>query len=116
MKLSTSDGAPALPEVTRNVEQIIQATVSTAAPVRPLEAGNVQTFAARPGYLEDLAKKINFEAITRAGGHYAYDPLWGTGRGYLDEILRTHGLAVETIHDWRDVLLEVARPNRKPGT
>jgi phosphoglucomutase len=104
MKLSTSDGAPALPEITRNVEQIIEATLSTAEPVRPLEAGKVQTFAARPGYLEDLAKKINFEAITRAGGHYAYDPLWGTGRGYLDEILRTHGLGVETIHDWRDVL------------
>jgi phosphoglucomutase len=72
--------------------------------VKPLEAGEVQTFAARPGYLEDLAEKINFEAITRAGGRYAYDPLWGTGRGYLDEILRTHGLEVETIHDWRDVL------------
>jgi phosphoglucomutase len=104
MKLSTSDGAPALPEITRNVEQIIQGTVRTAAPVKSLEAGQVQTFAARPGYLEDLAKTINFEAITRAGGRYAYDPLWGTGRGYLDEILRTHALEVETIHDWRDVL------------
>jgi phosphoglucomutase len=103
MKLSTSDGAPALPEITRNVEQIIQATVSTA-PVKQLKAGEVQSFAARPGYLEDLTKKIDFEAITRAGGRYAYDPLWGTGRGYLDEILRTHGLEVETIHDWRDVL------------
>ena len=104
MKLSTSDGAPALPEITQNVEQIIQATVSTAAPVKQLKAGEVQSFAARPGYLEDLTKKIDFEAITRAGGRYAYDPLWGTGRGYLDEILRTHGLEVETIHDWRDVL------------
>ncbi|HKB67464.1 MAG TPA: phosphoglucomutase/phosphomannomutase family protein [Pyrinomonadaceae bacterium] len=104
MKLSTSDGAPALPEITRNVEQIIQATVSNAAPEKRLKAGEVQTFAARPGYLEDLTKKIDFEAITRAGGRYAYDPLWGTGRGYLDEILRTHGLEVETIHDWRDVL------------
>ena len=104
MKLSTSDGAPALPEITRNVEQIIQASVPTAAPVDALKAGEVQTFAARPGYLEDLSKKIDFEAISRAGGHYAYDPLWGTGRGYLDEILRTHGLKVETIHDWRDVL------------
>ncbi len=68
MKLSTSDGAPALPEITRNVEQIIQASVPTAAPVDALKAGEVQTFAARPGYLEDLAKKINFEAISRAGG------------------------------------------------
>ena len=104
MKLSTSDGAPALPEITRNVEQLIQETVSTSTPASPTKTGEVQTFAARPGYLEDLGKKIDFEVIARAGGSYAYDPLWGTGRGYLDEILRTHGLEVETIHDWRDVL------------
>jgi phosphoglucomutase len=104
MKLSTADGAPALPEITRNVEQIIQRTPAPSASGKPLQAGDVQKFAARPGYLEDLGKKIDFEVITRADGRYAYDPLWGTGRGYLDEILRTHRLEVETIHDWRDVL------------
>ena len=36
-------------------------------------------------------------------GRFAYDALWGTGRGYLDKILRDYGLEVETIHDWRDV-------------
>lgn len=104
MKLSTSDGAPALPEITRDVEQIIQNTASTSMPAKPEEAKGLQTFAARPGYLADLATKINFEVITGAGGRYAYDPLWGTGRGYLDAVLRTHGLEVETIHNWRDVL------------
>jgi phosphoglucomutase len=104
MKLSTSDGAPALPEITRNVEQIIQSTTPAAAPASSSAGSEVQTFAARPGYLADLATKINFDVIARAGGRYAYDPLWGTGRGYLDEVLRTHGLEVETIHDWRDVL------------
>lgn len=104
MKLSTSDGAPALPEITRDVEQIIQNTASTSMPAKPAEAKGLQVFAARPGYLEDLASKINFEVITLAAGRYAYDPLWGTGRGFLDAVLRTHGLEVETIHDWRDVL------------
>jgi phosphoglucomutase len=104
MKLSTSDGAPALPEITRSVEQIIQSTTPSAAPASSSKGSDVQSFAARPGYLADLATKINFEVIARAGGRYAYDPLWGTGRGYLDEVLRTHGLEVETIHDWRDVL------------
>ena len=104
MKLSTSDGAPALPEITRNVEQIIQETSVASKPTNLDPSTVLKTFAARPGYLEDLKSKINFDVITRAGGRYAYDPLWGTGRGYLDEILRTHGLQVETIHDWRDVL------------
>jgi phosphoglucomutase len=104
MKLSTSDGAPALPEVTRNVEDILKRTPITPLSARPAPVDGFQTFAARPGYLEDLGTKINFHLIAQAGGSYAYDPLWGTGRGYLDEVLRTHGLEVETIHDWRDVL------------
>ncbi|MDQ5845314.1 MAG: phosphoglucomutase/phosphomannomutase family protein [Acidobacteriota bacterium] len=104
MKLSTSDGAPALPEITRNVEMLINTLPSAARASVDTVNGELETFAARPDYLADLATKINFDIIARAGGRYAYDPLWGTGRGYLDEILRTHGLDVETIHDWRDVL------------
>ena len=49
-------------------------------------------------------QKIGFDVIANAGGRYAFDPLWGTGRGYLDEALRMHGVEVETIHDWHDVL------------
>ncbi len=104
MKLSTADGAPALPEVTLNVEDIIRKTAPVARLAKSADAETVRPFAARPGYLEDLSHKVNFDVITRAGGRYAYDPLWGTGRGYLDEVLRSHGLEVETIHDWRDVL------------
>jgi phosphoglucomutase len=104
MKLSTSDGAPALPEITRSVEEIIQKTAVTSAPTKLAKSNGLQIFAARPGYLEDLATKIKFDVIAGAKGRYAYDPLWGTGRGYLDEVLRTHGLEVETIHNWRDVL------------
>jgi phosphoglucomutase len=104
MKLSTSDGAPALPEITLDVEKIIRETAPPAAPTKPAESPSLQKFAARAGYLEDLSNKINFDVIAQAGGRYAYDPLWGTGRGYLDQVLRNHGLEVETIHDWRDVL------------
>ncbi len=104
MKLSTSDGAPALPEITRNVEKIIEKTALVSAPAKLSEPEGLEVFAAKPGYLEDLSSKIDFKVIAQATGRYAYDPLWGTGRGYLDEVLRTHGLEVETIHDWRDVL------------
>ena len=64
----------------------------------------IEVYDPRPAYLADLESKINFTAIAKAGGKYAYDPLWGTGRGYLDAILRDHGLKVTTVHDWRDVL------------
>ncbi len=99
IKFSTSDGAPALPEVTKRIEALIEANEE------PDDAagGSVADLDPRPAYLEDISAKIRFDTITAAGGRYAYDPLWGTGRGYLDKILRDHGLEVETLRDWRDV-------------
>jgi phosphoglucomutase len=106
MKLSTADGAPALPEITRHVEGLIAQTLAMASSkdARAPQTTAYETFAPRPAYLADLENKISFNELERAGGRYAYDPLWGTGRGYLDQALRTHGMEVDTIHDWRDVL------------
>ena len=101
MKLSTADGAPALPEVTTKVEQLLGKTPANPANTA---AKTAKSFDPRDAYLADLEQKIRFDLISAAGGNYAYDPLWGTGRGYLDELLRHHGLSVKTIHDWRDVL------------
>ncbi|HEX8127660.1 MAG TPA: phosphoglucomutase/phosphomannomutase family protein [Pyrinomonadaceae bacterium] len=105
MKFSTTDGAPALPDATRQVEALIVGTgaESESAP-GDKTAGNIEVYDPRPAYFADLEKKIRFDVIASAGKTYAYDPLWGTGRGYLDAALRTHGLEVETIHDWRDVM------------
>lgn len=102
MKVSTADGAPALPAVTSQIEELLGKT-SENLPRTAARKGS-KSFDARDGYLADLEQKVRFDLISAAGGHYAYDPLWGTGRGYLDELLRRHGLAVKMIHNWRDVL------------
>lgn len=107
MKFSTADGAPALPEITKHVEQLIgeiQNRNDSNETGSAGNSGNVESYDPRPAYLADLAGKINFDAIARSGARYAYDPLWGTGRGYLDQALRSHDIEVETIHDWRDVM------------
>jgi phosphoglucomutase len=109
IKFSTADGAPALPDVTKRIEQIIEYKPNVA----DASGGSVEEFDARTGYLEDLNTKIRFDLIANAKGRYAYDPLWGTGRGYLDKVLRDHGLEVETIHDWRDVTFGGQAP--EPG-
>ncbi len=109
IKFSTADGAPALPEVTQRIEAII---VENPSPFDK-GGGNIENFDPRPAYLDDLQTKIRFEAIASAGGRYVYDPLWGTGRGYLDKALSDHGLEVETLHDWRDVTFGGRSP--EPG-
>ena len=107
MKFSTADGAPALPEITKQVEEfasIIATKTFSALRSGGHGKGKSEAYDPRPAYLSDLESKIDFAAIAKARGTYAYDPLWGTGRGYLDEILRRHGLKVTTVHDWRDVM------------
>ena len=99
IKFSTSDGAPALPEITKRIEEIILAGPNVA----DKDGGSIESFDARPAYLEDLKTKVRFDLIAQKGGKYVYDAVWGTGRGYLDKILRDNGLEVETLHDWRDV-------------
>lgn len=99
IKFSTADGAPALPEITEQIENNIE----NAASIEDKDGGSIEKYDARPAYLDDLKTKIRFDQIANAKGKYAFDALWGTGRGYLDKILREHGLEVETIHDWRDV-------------
>lgn len=99
IKFSTADGAPALPEITKQIE----AKIENGARVEDKDGGSIEEYDARPTYLDDLKTKIRFDQIANSKGKYAYDALWGTGRGYLDKILREHGLEVETIHDWRDV-------------
>jgi phosphoglucomutase len=99
INFSTADGAPALPEITKQIE----VTIENTPQIENAPGGTVEKFDARPSYLDDLKTKIRFEQIAEAKGRYAYDALWGTGRGYLDKILRDYGLEVETLHDWRDV-------------
>lgn len=105
LKFSTPDGAPALPEVTRQLEQLAekhargQAPAPAAGPPRSHEEIDPQ-----PPYLETLAEKIAVDEIKSAGLKVVYDPLYGTGAGYLDRFLADRGIEVHTLHGYRDVL------------
>lgn len=98
-----------MPEVTSQIEGGIE----SGAEPDDAEGGSTEAFDPREAYLGDLKSKINFEAIAASKAKIAYDCLYGTGRGYLDKILRDHGLEVETLHDWRDVTFGGRSP--EPG-
>ncbi|MGH9404096.1 MAG: phosphoglucomutase/phosphomannomutase family protein [Terriglobia bacterium] len=112
LKFSTSDGAPALPEVTKNVEKLagqimagdysLKGPKFTAPLFRPADP--------RPAYLKEIKRIIDLEAIAKAKLKIAYDPLYGCARGYLDEVLREAGIEVHTLHDYRDVLFSGVGP------
>lgn len=102
IKFSTPDGAPALPEVTKKIEQEIEAAGGATAAIGA--RAQPETIDLRERYLARLREIVDLGAIQRAGLRVVFDPMWGAARGYSDALLRQAGIAVETMHDWRDVL------------
>jgi phosphoglucomutase len=103
IKFSTPDGAPALPEVTRQIEREIPP--EDRAPRSHLnQKVKGESLDPKPAYLRRLAEIIDRQAIANARLRVAFDPLFGAARGYSDEFLRQAGISVASIHDSRDVL------------
>lgn len=105
IKFSTHDGAPALPEVTKQIEAAIAAQGNPAS-IRRLGDDHpaFETYDAKPAYLHRIAELVDLQAIAQSGLRVVFDPFWGAARGYTSELLASHGVPVTTVHDYRDVL------------
>src|SRR5438105_2134289 len=103
IKFSTPDGAPALPEVTKAIEQEI-AAVNLSATGDSGKNVSMEEVDVRPPYLKRLAELVDLGAIKKSGIKVVFDPFWGAARGYSDVLLRENGVSVATVHDYRDVL------------
>jgi phosphoglucomutase len=104
IKFSTADGAPALPEVTKQIEAAIAAYDADPQQTPPIATTQPASLEPRAIYLKRLREIIDFPAIKKAGLRVVFDPLWGAARGYSDALLRDAGVQVATVHDYRDVL------------
>jgi phosphoglucomutase len=102
IKFSTPDGAPALPEITKQIEKEITAADQSILAAKANHAN--QSLDAKPAYLARLSEIIDLKVVKKAGLRVVFDPLWGAARGYSDSVLRETGVDVATIHDYRDVL------------
>lgn len=103
LKFSTANGAPALPEVTRLIENEIQTLQEKNEKVDVYARTElIETIDPKDRYLSELRSKIDVEAIRRSGLRIAIDALYGTARDYLDYFLLEAGVEVKIIHNYRD--------------
>jgi alpha-D-glucose phosphate-specific phosphoglucomutase len=103
IKYSTPDGAPALPEATGKVESFVAGL--TEEDVKPASATEkFEQTSVKDAYLKRLSELVDLKAIKQSGIKVVFDPFWGAARGYSDELLRSAGVDVATVHDTRDVL------------
>jgi phosphoglucomutase len=106
IKFSPSSGGPALPETTKDIEQRANAMSGQLCygEMSLNLAGSrhlLEEIDPRDAYLADLETKIDFDAI-KALGPIAVNPLYGTGRDYLDAPLLARGIDVRLINAHKD--------------
>ncbi len=104
LKFSTPDGAPALPEVTAEIEnEIVRLQQShwefTGKPNDAL----IENVDIGPAYLRDLTTKVDIKKIREANLGLGYDALYGSGAGYLDGLLRQENIPAVVLNTTRDV-------------
>src|SRR5436190_8539466 len=104
LKFSTPDGAPALPEVTSEIEnEILQLQQSKWEFTAKPNDGLIEKVDIGPAYLRDLSTKVDIKKIRDSGISLAYDALHGSGAGYLDGLLRQENIPAMLLHTTRDV-------------
>lgn len=107
VKFSPAWGGPALPETTKRIEQLANASLGEIV-FKDMsldladEKGLYEVIDPREEYFSTLKGLIDFEAIRTSGLVIAVNPLYGCGRGYLDRILNEAGIEIRTINDHLD--------------
>lgn len=101
LKFSTSNGAPATPEVTKQIEGKVNDLLAQNWTVKSAVVGQFEckTIDPRPAYFKQLKKLIDFRMIKKAKLKLAIELMYGTGRGYLDTLLQDAGARVTVFHN-----------------
>ena len=101
LKFSTSNGAPATPEVTGQVEANIVKLQAAGWSFKGAVIGTYQcpTFDPQPAYFKQLHKLVEFDVLKKAKLKVAVDLSYGTGHGYLDTLLESVGAKVTVFHN-----------------
>jgi len=103
LKFSTSNGAPALPEITKQIEEEINKVAATGQRVDVYEKSElIEEIDPKDRYLDGLKQKVDVDTIRKSGLRIAIDSLFGTSRDYLDYFLLESGVEVKIIHNYRD--------------
>jgi alpha-D-glucose phosphate-specific phosphoglucomutase len=101
LKFSTYNGAPATPEVTKQIETNIAKLQAANFVFKGSQIGTYAcpTINPLPDYFKQINKLIKFSVLKKAKLKLAVDLCYGTGHGYLDVLLTKVGAKVTLFHN-----------------
>ncbi len=97
--------------IVENVRKIQQGDNSFLS--EPSNSGITEQFDPKPAYFKIVKDLVDFEKIRQAGLEIFYDPLYASGKGYFDTLLKEAGCDVTSIKNWRDPLYGGGMPEPK---
>ena len=114
VKFNSSDGAPALPEITKAIEAEVIAADAEAEKRAGSQSDSIsvtkhpstpslESIDIKAAYLARLTELVDLHPIRKSGIKVAYDAFWGAGAGYSSALLREAGVPVTPLHEERDV-------------
>lgn len=106
LKFSPSWGGPATPEDTDEIEANIKKVkiIKIMDKETAEKKGLITVFDPSQEYLDRIKQIVDFEAIKKSKIKIIVDPLFSTGRGYLDRLLSEAGANIKVMNDKKDVL------------
>jgi phosphoglucomutase len=116
LKFSTSWGGPALPETTKAIENLCTVIKEEEVALKPrskdaLSEKLVRRESFRESYIKHVKGLIDAQPFKKNKLKIVVDVLWGTGRGYVAEMLRDLGCEVEVLHENRDPMFNGRGPD-----
>ena len=121
LKFSGPDGAPAMPEVTKDIEKragkLSKRDFTKSAEAHSQPKQQFTQISPRDEYLKRINELVRFDVIAKAAKSskdklaIVYDALHGCAAGYLDRALADHGVPVTVIRANRDVLFDGTGPD-----
>lgn len=101
LKFSTSNGAPATPDVTEQIEANIVNLQKGKWTFKAASFGSYtcKTINPLPDYFKQLDKFIDFAVLKKAKLKVAVDISYGTAHGYLDALLEQAGATITLFHN-----------------
>lgn len=112
-------GGPADPDITKSIEahlrDVLESGRVRAVKDQDLElSGFYEVISPRSEYIAAISRLVDLDAIRASGIGIIYDPLHGSGRHYVPEVLASAGCRVKVIHAHRDPLFGGQRPDPGP--
>jgi phosphomannomutase len=114
IKFKSETGSAASSDVIAQLEPRINALETVPVPVGSKSDGLVSVYDPRAPYYAQIARMVDLDAIKSAGLHILHECMYGSGYGYITELLNGGRTSVVELHNERNPLFGGVNPEPIP--